>query len=156
MAGFGINLHTQKANPHTWKKLNQIIAFRKQTLNDQGDRSLISYFERRREFGVRATSVFSSAFPSVMSSVVETSHEISPLTPFLRPSGGKRAKLELGRDDKKELGRWWQREKNRDDIKNKNLHSLFWNLLFQWADASIDDISSQQILFQNLIRPLSE
>ena len=35
-----------------------------------------------------------------MSSVVETSHEISPLTPFLRPSGGKRAKLELGRDDK--------------------------------------------------------
>ena len=29
--------------------------------NDQGDRSLISYFERGREFGVRATSVFSCA-----------------------------------------------------------------------------------------------
>ena len=28
---------------------------------DQGDRSLISYFERGREFGVRATSVFSCA-----------------------------------------------------------------------------------------------
>ena len=29
--------------------------------DDQGDRSLISYFERGREIGVRATSVFSCA-----------------------------------------------------------------------------------------------
>ena len=36
---------------------------------------------------------------------LERSREISPLTPFLRPSGGKRAKLERGRDDNEKKGR---------------------------------------------------